>query len=91
MTDLSTITQEEMSEKALEFIASPMGAFIIERIEHDIEELRDQLEAIDPTWIKGYRHWRKVRMELEAVRRMNSYFVELVTMGAGYELEDTPD
>ena len=68
------------------FLESSIGRYMVERVGHDLEHLRDQMENINPWWPGALRKMRKLKTEMIAVRKMNSYLYEIVTLGV--ELEE---
>ena len=69
---------ERLGKEAHTFFNSPVGNYLTECVERDLEMARDELEKCDPTNFWGRRKWKRVKMRMESIRRVNSYLVDLV-------------
>ena len=84
MTDVDTdedilgIPQDELSNQAKNFLESPLGAYLVERIAQDIELARDELEELDPWADTGRAEWERAQFNLGVARNVNRYFGELL-------------
>ena len=78
------ISQAEIAEEVERFLQQPVGKYLIRRVGADLENLRDKLEAVNPYWPGAARKMKKIHAELTAVRRINGYLVDMISM-ATYE------
>lgn len=88
MKNLDELSMQELGETSREFFSTPIGEYITARVGADLEELRDELEKIDPYSRLSRRRYVRVKTRLDAVRKANTYLVELYTMGTELDKQE---